>query len=160
MEYLGFLNNAIVPRVKMTRLSAGLRVPPGAAGVGHTVQQPVLRISRSNSQYEQQQNSGTVAAASDADYFSEAESNQEVDEEKIDHIASPKQVDSTVTGSCENKQQQSQSQLQSQSKNADDSFCDIIRNILVAMPEGETKDMVKLKIHQQVLEAKYKLLNR
>jgi len=44
-------------------------------------------------------------------------------------------------------------------KTADEAFLEMMQKILTNIPEGEIKDMLKLKIHQECLEAKYKVLN-
>ena len=44
-------------------------------------------------------------------------------------------------------------------KTADEAFLEMMQKILMNIPEGEIKDMLKLKIHQECLEAKYKVLN-
>ena len=41
-------------------------------------------------------------------------------------------------------------------KTADESFCVMLANILKDIPEGESKDILKLNMHKAVLDVKYK----
>ena len=41
-------------------------------------------------------------------------------------------------------------------KTADESFCNMLANILKDIPEGESKDILKLNMHKAVLDVKYK----
>jgi len=150
MECLSFLNDAIVPRVKMTRLPTGSTEPATAhVDASHATRQSVQRTGTTSTQ----QNNGIGCGG--GDYYSETESNHGM-EGRVEATSLPSPAKTAYATSNNNGyDKQPKSQLQ----NADESFCDIIRNLLIAIPEGEVKDMLKLKIHQQVLEAKYKVLD-
>lgn len=166
MDDLHFLEDAIVPRIK---------TPGGYPSSGERITRPPLRTSTGvggsprvmvNDISGKPKLSATGGLApsllsmddNDGQTLNFATSNDDP-ENTIRYImtSASNEVLDTSSPSSSGKMRSSSDSFKE--ANADVSFCNMILKILVKVPEGETKDMLKLKIHQDVLQAKYNTLN-
>ena len=158
MDDLYFLETAIIPRIKTPASAERFTRPPGAISNkrnGGPVNKPKA---------EPLNNSALVEDSGDSmEHFTFTPHNQNNSEDDPDsalrYIMSSDMAGGVETPPINALGGSATPSLLTSSNSvgsADYAFCEMILKILVKVPEGEVKDMLKLKIHQEVLQAKYK----
>ena len=157
MDDLHFLEDAIIPRIKT--LSPALVASPSERFTRppRVITQVLVNdISKNGGmRAKAEPNSAVEGMEFNQETFTFTTHQQSDDDPEQMFIMSNGAVDSPNNNGCTGNTTPQSSGKTNHVASADYAFCAMILKLLVKVPEGEVKDMLKLKIHQEVLQAKY-----